>query len=67
MIDQNTLPTMQEFKDEARQLRKDNPNISNHTTALNLLSKKYGSKNWTIMRTMLKDEPQYSEEMKKVI
>ncbi len=57
-IDEDTLPTRQEFKDEARQLRKDNPEITSHGAALHLLSKKYGYNNWNYLSTILKDDHQ---------
>lgn len=55
MIDKDMLPTRQEFKDEARQLRKDRPEIPNHGTALHILSRKYGYQTWNVMSTKLID------------
>lgn len=50
------LPTMKELKDEARKLRSQNPEITSHNAALDLVSHKYGYKNWKTIRPKLLDE-----------
>lgn len=49
-----TLPTLQEFKQEAKSLKK-NKSIKTLGEALNTLAKDYGFKNWNIIKTKLID------------
>lgn len=55
-----TLPSVKEFKNEARELRSKDKTIKNHTTALNRLAKKYGYKNWDTIKPLL---PEKEEEI----
>lgn len=47
------LPTMKEYKLEAKQLRVNNENITGHSMALHCLANKYGYKNWHTIRPKL--------------
>jgi len=50
------LPSIQEAKSEAKQLRLENPLIKNHAASLEALAKKYKYKNWNILRAAIEKE-----------
>ena len=52
LITQHTLPTLKDFKKEAKILFKRN-NLSTHTEALNTLSKEYGYKNYNVAKSKM--------------
>ncbi len=56
---QNTiLPSTQEFKKQAKELKKKDKNIKSLGHALNIMAQKYGHKNWnTIKDFLVKKEP----------
>lgn len=56
------LPTMKELKDEARKLRSQNPEITSHNAALDLVSHKYGYKNWKTIRPLLQNKEEIFED-----
>lgn len=49
------LPTLQEFKQKAKELKKNDDSISTLGEALNTLSREHGYKNWNTIKTKLLD------------
>jgi len=49
------LPTIENFKTEAKELRKNTPEIKSYSQALNALSIEYGYKSWKILRPLIAD------------
>lgn len=52
-MENTTLPSIENFKKEARQLREKDETIKSHTKSLNILARKYGYKNWNTIRPEL--------------
>jgi len=48
-----TLPSIEDFKKEAKQLREKDETIKGHMNSLHILARKYGYKNWNTIRPEL--------------
>jgi len=58
-VNYSTLPSMEEIKLEAKELRTNDPSIKNHAASLEVLSAKYNYKNWNTLRSAIEKEKYY--------
>ena len=49
------LPSLEEFKKEAKTLRENNLELKSHGEALNKLAMNYGHRSWKAIRPLLKE------------
>lgn len=50
------LPTIEKLKKEARELRASDKTIKNHTTALHIIARRHGHKNWATLLSQVEKE-----------
>ena len=55
-MSKTTLPSLEEFKQQAKDLKKSNTEIKNYSEALEVLAKEYGYRNWNTLQPILESK-----------
>ena len=66
-MSKTTLPSLEEFKQQAKDLKKSNTEIKNYSEALEVLAKKYGYRNWNTLQPILESEHNNTVEENAII